>query len=176
MAAGIVKWAVSGYNTNMIIKVRELEIGGISFGLTSGVVTTLGLIVGINSATGSKLAIAASILTLAVADSLSDALGMQLSEESRLDESKKPVWVISLFTFMAKFFFTVIFAIPIFLLRLDLAVALSVIFGLVLITITAIVVAKRHNQPILKQVLEHLGFAILVVILSYYIGILAERL
>jgi len=159
----------------MIRKVKELEIGGVSFGLTSGVITTLGLIVGMDSATGSKLAIIASILTVGVADSLSDALGMQISEESRLDERKKPVWAITLFTFMAKFFITIIFTIPIFFFPLNFAVALSIILGFVLITITAVIVAKRRREPLLRQVLEHLGFAILVVVLSHYIGLLADR-
>ena len=39
-------------------------ITGISFGLTSAVITSLGLIVGLNSATSSKLAVVAGIVVL----------------------------------------------------------------------------------------------------------------
>lgn len=67
-------------------KTRELELGGMSFGISGGVITTLGMIVGLDQATSSKTAVIAAILTIAIADSLSDALGMHLSEESRLDE------------------------------------------------------------------------------------------
>ena len=45
---------------------------GLSFGLTSGVITTLGLIVGLASGTESKLAVIGGIITIAVADALSD--------------------------------------------------------------------------------------------------------
>jgi len=47
---------------------------GISFGLTSGVITTLGLMVGLQSGTQSRLAVVGGVLTIAIADALSDAL------------------------------------------------------------------------------------------------------
>ena len=40
---------------------------GFSFGLTSGVITTLGLMVGLHSGTNSKLAVMGGILTIAIA-------------------------------------------------------------------------------------------------------------
>jgi len=48
---------------------------GISFGLTSAVITTLGLMVGLHSGTHSKIVVLAGILTIAIADAFSDALG-----------------------------------------------------------------------------------------------------
>jgi len=58
-----------------------------SFGLTSGIITTLGLIVGLHSGTHSKLAVIGGILTIAMADALSDALGIHVSEESEATQS-----------------------------------------------------------------------------------------
>jgi len=52
---------------------------GLSFGLTSGVVTAVGLMVGLHSGTHSRLAVIGGILTIAVADAFSDALGIHLS-------------------------------------------------------------------------------------------------
>ena len=49
---------------------------GFSFGLTSGVITTLGLMVGLHSGTHSRSVVIGGILTIAVADAMSDALGM----------------------------------------------------------------------------------------------------
>jgi len=53
-----------------------------SFGLTSGVITTLRLMMGLYSGTHSRLTVIAGILTIALADSLFDAAGIHLSEES----------------------------------------------------------------------------------------------
>ena len=45
---------------------------GLSFGLTSGIITTLGLMVGLASGTNSRLAVIGGVATIAVADALSD--------------------------------------------------------------------------------------------------------
>lgn len=155
---------------------KELEVGGISFGLTSGVITTLGMIVGINAATESKLAVVASIFAIAVADSLSDALGIHLSEESRLDESDKPIWIISIYTFFAKFLVTLLFILPFLIFNNNSAVVYSVIFGLLLVSLLSIFVARRSKKSIFQSVFEHVGLAIIVIIASYYVGGLAERI
>ena len=55
---------------------------GFSFGLTSGIITTLGLIVGLYSGTGSKTIVLAGIIVIAVADALSDSVGIHISEEA----------------------------------------------------------------------------------------------
>ena len=46
---------------------------GISFGMTSGIITTLGLMVGLHSGTNSKLAVIGGLFTIAIADAFPDA-------------------------------------------------------------------------------------------------------
>ncbi|HID20408.1 MAG TPA: hypothetical protein EYP28_05685, partial [Methanophagales archaeon] len=60
---------------------HSLKIG-FSFGLTSAIITTLGLMVGLHSGTHSKLVVIGGVLTIAIADAFSDALGIHISEES----------------------------------------------------------------------------------------------
>lgn len=157
-------------------KINELEIGGISFGLTSGIITTLSLIVGLDSATGgSKLAIIAAIFTIAIADSLSDAIGMQLSEESRLDERNKPTWIITLFTFLAKFVFSLIFVFPILFWTIKNAVIASLIIGILFISLETAFIAKREKKPVLKQVLNHTFLTLAIIFLSYVVGSIADK-
>ena len=64
---------------------------GFSFGLTSGIITTLGLMVGLQSGTHSQLAVIGGILTIAVADAFSDALGIHIAEESENKHSSKEI-------------------------------------------------------------------------------------
>ena len=54
---------------------------GLCFGLTSEVMTTLWLMVGLHYFVGSKLVIIGGILTIAIADAFSEALGIHVSEE-----------------------------------------------------------------------------------------------
>ncbi len=56
---------------------------GIAFGLTSAVITILGLMVGLHSGTHSKNFVLGGNLTIAIADAFSDALGIHASEESK---------------------------------------------------------------------------------------------
>ncbi len=77
---------------------------GVGFGLTSGIITTLGLIVGLNSGTHSKAVIIGGIVIIAVSDALSDALGIHVSEEAENIHSRQKIWEATIFTFLAKFF------------------------------------------------------------------------
>jgi len=83
---------------------HSLKIG-FSFGLTSGIITTLGLIVGLHSGTHSKLVILGGILIIAIADAFSDALGIHISEESEGKHTTKEIWESTIATFLAKFVF-----------------------------------------------------------------------
>ena len=65
---------------------------GFSFGLASGTITTLGLMVGLHSGTHSKLAVFGGVLTIAIADAFSDALGIHVSKESENKHSVKEIW------------------------------------------------------------------------------------
>ena len=99
--------------------IKESLRTGISFGLTSGVITTLGLIVGLHSGTHSKGVIIAGILTIAIADSFSDALGIHVSEESEADHSEKEIWESTFSTFFSKLLFALLFIIPVFLCKIS---------------------------------------------------------
>lgn len=143
---------------------------GFSFGLTSGIITTLGLIVGLNSSTHSKIVILGGILTIAIADALSDALGIHISEESENKHTEKEIWEATIATFLAKFIFALTFAIPIMILPLHFAIIVCIIWGFSLIGIFSYNMSKEQNEKPYKIVFEHLVIAFVVIILTHYIG------
>ncbi len=154
-------------------KIHSSVIRGASFGLTSGIITTLGLIVGLYSGTGSRQVVLGGILTIAVADALSDALGIHISEESDR-RPQKHVWAATLWTFVAKFVFALQFALPVMLLELRTAVVISVVWGFILIGALSCMIARWQKTGALMVVLEHVGIAALVVAATHYIGILVS--
>ena len=143
---------------------------GFSFGLTSGIITTLGLIVGLHSGTHSKLAIIGGVLTIAIADAFSDALGMHISQESEAKHSQLEIWESTIFTFLAKFIFALTFLAPLFIFELSTSIIVSVVYGLLLLGIFSFYIAKDQKVEPRWVVLEHLGIALLVVILTHYVG------
>ena len=151
----------------MKISIRK----GIGFGLTSGIITTLGLIVGLNSGTHLKSVVLGGVLIIAIADALSDSLGIHISEESgRKRITTKEIWESTTATFFSKFLIALTFVIPILLLDLKIAVIVSIVWGLFLITLFSYYIAKIKNTSPTKTVLEHLIIAILVIVATYFVG------
>ena len=143
---------------------------GISFGLVSGIITTLGLIVGLNSGTHLKMVVIGGILVIAVADAFSDALGIHISEQSNKQRSEKEIWESTLSTFFSKFVIALTFLFPVLLFKLYLAIIISVIWGLLLIGFFSFYIAKQQKKKALPIVLEHIFIAFLVVVITHYVG------
>jgi len=154
----------------MIKEIKQSFKTGLSFGLTSGVITTLGLMIGLNSGTSSKQIVISGILIIAIADALSDALGVHISQESNSNK-QQAIWESTLATFLSKFLIALTFIIPILLFDLQLAIYLNLIWGLIILSILSFYIAKNQNEKPLKVILEHLAITIAVVTITYYIGL-----
>ncbi len=144
---------------------------GLFFGATSGVITTIGLITGLNSGTGSVAAVLGGIFVIAVADAMSDALGIHLAEEADPNTTTGHVWAATISTFFNKFIFALSFAVPLLLLPLDTAVVASLLWGMLVIVVLSYFLARTQNSRPLHVIGEHLGIAVLVVVLSHFIGV-----
>ena len=143
---------------------------GFSFGLTSGIITTLGLMVGLHSGTHSKAVVIGGILTIAIADAFSDALGIHVSEESESKHTVRELWESTVSTFLFKFVFALTFIAPTLLVPLTTAIIVSVIWGLSLMAILSFYLAKDQRGKPWKVITEHLTIALLVIVLTHYAG------
>jgi VIT1/CCC1 family predicted Fe2+/Mn2+ transporter len=144
---------------------------GLSFGLTSAVITTLGLMVGIYSGTHSRVAVIGAILTIAIADAFSDALGIHIAEESENKHTPKEIWEATFSTFLSKFLFAMTFVLPVLFLRLNTAIIISILWGLFLLSLFSFYLAKEQKTKPWKVIFEHLLIAIVVITATYYVGI-----
>lgn len=150
---------------------KQSAIKGLCFGLTSGVITTLGMMVGLSSFTGSKLVVIGGILSIAIADSFSDALGLHISEESDNRKTEREVWAVTLAAFIAKLFFALTFVVPVIFLKLNLALLVSVIWGLFALIILNYFIARDQKKNVFHVIGEHVLIAIVVIIVTHYAGI-----
>lgn len=159
----------------MAQKYSHQLITGISFGLTTAVITSLGMIVGMHSATSSKLAVVAGIVVMAIADGLSDAVGLHTAEEAEVENGRrkhtsKEIWLTTLFAFLSVSGFTLTFAIPILLFSLETAVFLAIAWGILLLILLNFYIAKIRKENPTKLISEHILLAIFVVIVSHVVG------
>lgn len=143
---------------------------GLSFGLTSGIITTLGLIVGLHSSTHSSKVVIGGILVIAIADALSDALGIHISEEASNRRTPQQIWASTICTFGAKLVFASMFIIPFLVLSLGVAIRVSVVFGLTLIAMFSYYLARRQKVNPIGVVTEHVLITIVVISATHWIG------
>ena len=159
----------------MAQKYSHQLITGISFGLTTAVITSLGMIVGMHSATSSKLAVVAGIVVMAIADGLSDAVGLHTAEEAEVENGRrkhtsKEIWLTTLFAFLSVSGFTLTFAIPILLFSLETAVFLAIAWGILLLILLNFYIAKIRKENPTKLISEHILLAIFVITVSHVVG------
>ena len=138
--------------------------------MTSGAITTLGLMVGLHSGTHSKLVVIGGILTIAIADAFSDALGIHVSEEAEHVHTEREIWASTIATFISKFFFALTFMIPVFLLELTTAIIVSVVWGLTMLTLISWRIARKQGNRPWKVITEHVGIALAVIVITHYVG------
>jgi len=143
---------------------------GLCFGMTSGIITTLGLMVGLHSGTHSRLVVLGGILTIAIADAFSDALGIHISEEAEGIHTESEIWASTLSTFLSKFCFAMTFVVPVLLFELSAAILVSVAWGLLVLSLLSFQIARDQKTSPWKVVGEHLLIALVVIAITHYVG------
>jgi VIT1/CCC1 family predicted Fe2+/Mn2+ transporter len=144
---------------------------GFFFGATSGVITTMGLIAGLYAGTDSLVAVLGGIFVVAVSDAMSDALGIHLAQEADPESSVAHIWAATISTFFTKLFVALTFALPLLFLSLDVAVLVSVGWGLIVIVLLSYYLARTQKVLVLPVVVEHLAIAAVVVVIAHFIGV-----
>jgi VIT1/CCC1 family predicted Fe2+/Mn2+ transporter len=145
---------------------------GLGFGITSGIITPLGIIVGLYSGTQSLVIVVGGILTIAVADAFSDSIGVHVSKESDHQYSTREVWEATITTFISKFLFALMFVIPFLVFPVRTGVIISVIFGTTLLAILSYFIARARDGNPWLAIGEHVFIASLVIVITYYMPVL----
>jgi len=122
--------------------------------------------VGLNSSTHLKSVVIGGILVIAIADALSDAMGIHMSEESENKHTPKEIWESTLATFLSKFVFALTFIVPILLFQLSTAIIVSIIWGLSLLSIFSFYIGNGSW----RVVAEHMTLGVVVIIITHYVG------
>jgi VIT1/CCC1 family predicted Fe2+/Mn2+ transporter len=124
--------------------------------------------IGLDASTHSRIAVIGGILTIAIADALSDALGIHVSEESERKHTNREVWEATISTFLSKFVFSASFIIYVLFLDMSIAIQASIVWGLFLISILSYIISEGENS--FKVILEHVTITLAVIIISHYLG------
>ena len=152
---------------------------GVFFGANSGIITTVGLTTGLVQTKISKNYLIVSIISLAIADSISEAYGMYISKkaEDTEDDSKNPVYAL-LGLLIMKFFIVISFLIP-FLFSDSLKYYKNLYWvvgwGLFLISIVDYNISELRDESFMEYLIPHTMILFLVIYLTRLFGRVIEK-
>jgi VIT1/CCC1 family predicted Fe2+/Mn2+ transporter len=141
-----------------------------SFGGTAAIVTSMGLILGLEAAEGTRQAMVSALLIVALADNLSDSLSVHIYQEAENLESRD-AFRSTLVNFMVRLLVALSFvAMVLFAPRSWLAGA-AVGWGLALLSVLTWRIARARRRPVGREIAKHIAIAVLVLAVSRALGL-----
>ena len=107
---------------------------------------------------------------IAVADGMSDALGIHLAQEADPSATAQRIWAATFATLISKMLVASSFALPLLWLPLRAGIAVALVWGLIVLTVLSVQLARSRQSRALPIVAEHLAVGLLVIVLSHLTG------
>lgn len=149
------------------------SLTGFAFGATAAIMTSMALIVGLGSANSGKTGIVGGLLIIAIADNLSDTMGIHIYEECRGEATTAVRTSVS--NYFTRLFVACSFVALVLVLPLGPARWVSVAWGAFLLSALTYLIAKSRSVKPVPEVAKHLFVAAAVVVLSQLIGSLIAK-
>jgi hypothetical protein len=144
-----------------------------SFGATAAIMTSMALIVGLGSANSGKAGIIGGLLIIAIADNLSDTLGIHVYEECKVGGTVAVRTSVS--NYLTRLLTSCSFVVIVLVLPLGVARWAGVVWGGALLSALTYLIAKSRSVKPVPEVAIHLLVAAVVVVLSQVIGSVIAR-
>lgn len=138
-----------------------------SFGATSAVITSLAFIIGLSSTINPKMTIIGSLVVFAIADNISDSLGIHIFQESDLKKSKV-VRTSTFSNFLTRVSVTMVFILLVAIFPIEYSIIFSIIWGFFLLIVLSYYIAKEQKVNPYKAILQHVAIALVVIIASLF--------
>jgi hypothetical protein len=145
-----------------------------SFGGTSAIVTSMGLIIGLGAAGGGTATTVSALLIAGFADNMTDSLSIHMYQESeRLEE--RTAFRTTLTNFAARILAALSFVAIVLALPAESAQLAALLWGCLLLAAVSYALARERDVYPLLEVVKHLGVALLVIAASRLIGVWISR-
>ena len=140
-----------------------------SFGGPAAIVTSTGLIVGLHTATVARSAIAGSLLIFALADNLTDSLGVHIYQESERP-AEREAFRTTVANYLTRLLLALSFIALVLVVPSPGLIYVSVLWGLSLLSGLSYLVARARGVSPLCEIAKHCAVALAVIFLSKAIG------
>ncbi len=136
---------------------------GTIFGTYSGIITDLGLMLGMYGGDLKKKSYIIGLISIALSDSFSDVFGMYNATGHSITES--------LYTFIGKFIYPLLMIIPFLLFSVRKAVMYNITMGSIIIAIISYVLLGS-----MEEVIKNLVLTWVVITLVYFAGLNIKKI
>lgn len=140
-----------------------------SFGATAAIITNLALIAGLRTGEHAKASIIGGMLIIAIADNISDSVGIHVYQESECLEQHE-VWLSTFTNFLTRLLVSFTFILLVAFLPMQAAVISSLAWGLLLLGYISYRIARDRGLNPYLAMLEHISIAIVVIAASNFFG------
>jgi hypothetical protein len=151
-----------------------LKLGRFSFGATTAIITSVGLVAGLNYGADAKAHIVGGLLIIALADNVSDSFGIHVYKESETSD-RREVLVTTLGNFAMRLCVTLSFIVLTLLLPAGVLVWGISVWGLSLLALLSVSISRAKGRPMARELILHLAVATLVILGSRYLGLVISR-
>jgi len=149
----------------------KLDLSRFSFGITSAIVTSMALMLGLNQTRDPRTSIVGALLLIAIADNVADSLGLHVYRES-VPGASGTHWMYIVSNFATRLGVMMLFIVLVSLLSLTYAIIVSIIVGLTMLAVMSYYIAVYQKVSPARAVVQHLGIAAVVILLSHFLGVM----
>ena len=140
-------------------------------GTSAAIITNVSLIVGLGSAGASKKAILGGLLTVALADNISDSLGIHWYKQSEGCGERLSSLATAL-NFLSRLLVSFSFIAIIVICSIPQAMIVGIVWACVLLIVVSYLLTRSHAGNSGVEILKHVLIAVLVIVLSRCVGYL----
>jgi len=146
------------------------QLRQVSFGGTAAVITSIGLVVGFVTASGSRTALVGSLLIVGLADNVTDSLSIHIYQESEGLESTRALHA-TVVNFATRLLVTATFVLLAIAVPRSWLAPSAILWGVLLLGTLTRSLARQRQQSAGRELVLHLSVAGVVVVLSWAIGL-----
>jgi len=142
----------------------------ISYGSTAAIMTSMGLIVGLDATTASTGSLIGGILIAGLADNLTDSLSVHVYQDSE-KRPEREAFRTTAANFIVRFSLSLTFVLILILFPRLPAVRLSVVWGFCWLSVLCYALARARGVSVWSEIWKHTAVAVVVIAISEAIGI-----
>ena len=169
MKVGLQDWVRKQIATLGVYRPEFTKLENYILGCSAAVITNVSLIVGMGSARAGKGPILGGLLTFALADNISDSLGIRLYKESEGCGERLSRFATAL-NFFSRLLVSFSFVAIVLMLPAAQAMIVGIVWAFLLLTLISSLITRRNHENSVTTIIRHVVIAVVAIASSRCVG------